>query len=248
MRMTPGDNHRYGTSIYYICGKTLEGYQLFSGNETHLQESFWDESVDPSISNPGMEDVSISNTKERKRRTTVRHRQHCDEGIFHKRARFIAPVHLDCNLNVQSNKHLTALFHNFQNFDSSYIISGISKLRLKKIEVIAKSDQKDMCIKVEGRFLDSFVHRPYSMQSLVDGVRLDGIKSFGFLKRAFPFLKMSNITNLVHKQAFPYDLVNEKNLREERNSLPDIQCFILNLRKDILIKILSTEQIDCINR
>jgi hypothetical protein len=81
---------------------------------------------------------------------------------------------------------MTCVFHNLKGFDSKYLLSGMAKLGVKNISVIAKSTEKFLSITAENvKYIDSYALLPFSLDSLTEGLRKDGLEKFKVTRRIF---------------------------------------------------------------
>jgi len=164
----------------------------------------------------------------------VMHHLHWSNELYEKATSYICAAHRNCNLKVKLLNEISVFFHCLSNFDCHLIIQGIKSKDRININCLAKSTEKFLCLKINKivNIMDSYVHLPASLDSLVKDLRSDGLDKFKITKEIFKNNE-DELQLIIQKQPFPYECITMDNLVLKRKNLPPIEAFdsILKNRK-----------------
>ena len=161
-------------------------------------------------------------------------RDHC-----HYTGKFRGAAHNKCNLRFRRPKFTPVVFHNLANYDAHLFVRnlGVSEGDIncipnneekfisftKNVEVakfFSKKDEKEVVVKRELRFIDSFKFMKSSIEELTKNLVEKG-NSFENTKRYFDEEKLDL---LKRKGVYPYEWLDSVNKLNETN-LPPIEAF-----------------------
>ena len=134
----------------------------------------------------------------------VIHHSHLAEGVSPSDRLYIGSPCRNCNLRLKHKLELPILFHN----------STIKRCRAKKINCTAKNSEKIMCLQLDNiRFMDSMMHLPSGLKSLVDSLRQDGLHKFPITAKYFK--KHGNyLEKIIAKQRMCYEYLSPETLQK----------------------------------
>ena len=166
-------------------------------------------------------------------------RDHC-----HYTGKFRGAAHNSCNLRFRRPKFTPVIFHNLANYDAHLFVKnlGVSEGEIncipnneekyisfsKNVEVdrfFCKEEQKDVVVKRELRFIDSFKFMASSLDKLVNNLVKKGDDSLPNTKRYYNGEKLEL---LKRKGVYPYEYMISIN-RLDETELPPIETFYSTL-------------------
>lgn len=157
--------------------------------------------------------------------------------LFRGNVRGIA--HQGCNKSARNIFVFPVIFHNFSSFDSHFLILELAKLKIGKINVIARTRENYLLVTwkvrfenkfIEIRFIDSYKFLSSSLSNIIESC--DDFPIFKkALKREYPQLEFDE--NLLKKQFLPYSYLNSFEVLKEKN-FPPRNVFYNDLKDEIL--------------
>ena len=100
-------------------------------------------------------------------------------------------AHDTCNKLAVKDPTLKCFLHNFQNYDSMFLLQSLGHKKIKSVTGIPHSREKFMCLDIgteDGnviRFLDSYKFLNQSLASIADTLDRDGYDHFNVTKQIF---------------------------------------------------------------
>lgn len=96
----------------------------------------------------------------------------------------------------------------------------------KKIRIIPQNGQRFIQVLLNSnlRLIDSFLHLPYSLSTLVDTLRKDGHSKFIFTRKVLSHYPESTLVKLCKKLPFPYSYITHES-RLDYPGVPPIEEF-----------------------
>ena len=121
----------------------------------------------------------------------------------HVTGKFTGAPHWSCNINLQSTKKVTVIFHNLGGYDSHLIFCELKKFDVG-IQVIPYSLEKYMAFFLNKNlvFIDSMQFMNSSLEKLVKNLADDDFK---YLTEEFV---SENLELLKQKDAYPYEYMD----------------------------------------
>jgi len=157
-------------------------------------------------------------------------RDHC-----HVTGSYLGMAHNTCNLNRQVSRFIPLFAHNFQGYDSHFIIQKLKQdSRLKKIGGLPHNTERFKTIEINSYvFLDSMAFLSASLSDLVDNLSknenhpfqiLDQMDLYDDSNDGRDFKKM-----LLRKGVYPYEFATGVRILQDTKSLPPIEEFYSTL-------------------
>jgi len=150
----------------------------------------------------------------------IKCRHHC-----HLTSKYIGATHSLCNLQLKyKNRAIPVISHNFKNYDSHLILSGIN--REINVDVIPSNSEHYVSVTFDNKlkFIDSFQFLPSALSDLIHELPVEEYK---IVPQAF---EKDFIKYVTGKGVFPYDYVtNFKTFNEK--SLPSKEKFYNSLNE-----------------
>jgi hypothetical protein len=142
---------------------------------------------------------------------------HRDHDHLNPSSNFLGMSHSTCNLNRRVDIKVPVYFHNFEFFDSHFIVKNLHtirhKLKEQNFSVIASNTErfKKLHISIYD-FLDSFAMLSSSLESLVENLKTDQSCEFKIMKQ-MPIWQQKKLDQksllpfLLQKGIYPYEYV-----------------------------------------
>lgn len=158
-------------------------------------------------------------------RDVVKCRHHCN-----LTSKYVGATHSLCNLQLKyKNRAIPVLSHNFKNYDSHLILSGIN--REIKVKITPSNSEHYISVMFDNnlKFIDSYQFLPQSLAELITELPSE---EFKIVPQAFEDEFIPYVTG---KGIFPYDYVDSFTKFEE-TTIPNIEQFFNSLTESELEK------------
>lgn len=136
-------------------------------------------------------------------------------------------AHNSCNLNYKYTNRIPVVIHNLRGYDEHLIMSGIGKIKNRRINCIPNNMQQYISFSLGSlSFIDSYQFLNASLENLVQNLPKE---KFHILKKHFP--DHEDLQLLLRKGVYPYSYMDAWEKFSE-NTLPAPDAFFNNLTSE----------------
>jgi uncharacterized C2H2 Zn-finger protein len=147
----------------------------------------------------------------------------------HLSGEFIAMAHSDCNLNRRTPRFIPIFVHNFEGYDSHFIMSNLKgDERIYKLEGLPHNTERFKTITINSYvFLDSMAFLSASLNDLVNNLSKNTKHEFNILKQMELYSEKDDYRKslLIRKGVYPYEFATNIDLLRSTKKLPPIEKF-----------------------